>query len=326
MNRRNALNLLGNALLGSAALLSTCASAQETWPTKPVKIVVPFGPGGSGDIVSRIVGHELEALAGQPFIIENKPGATAMIGTAIVKNAPPDGYTILHGSTSSLAANPSLYKQMSYDPDDFTTVAVDGTIPGFMLVAKDAPYKTVKEMVAWAKARKEPIFSGYGNTSSRVPSALFAEQSGVTFEEVAYKDAVPAIQDLIGGRIHVTFPDVVIGESYVRSGQVRALAVTSAQRAPQFPETEAVAETYPGFEAIAFLSFSVRKEVPVEIQRKLNGWVMEILHQPAVNKRLLEIGITPPPRDWDIATCDAFVKRERVLWARYIKLAKIEPQ
>jgi tripartite-type tricarboxylate transporter receptor subunit TctC len=319
MNRRNALALLG-------ALPFSSAAGADTWPTKPVRIVVPFGPGGSGDIVSRIVGHELEKRAGQPFIIENKPGATAMVGTAIVKNAPADGYTLLHGSTSSRAANPSLYKQMTYDPDEFTTIAVDGTIPCFMLVAKDAPYKSVKEFVAWAKARKEPIFSGYGNTSSRVPSALFDVQSGVRLEEVAYKDAVPAIQDLIGGRIHVTFPDLVIGETYVRSGQVRALAVTSPQRAPQFPETEAMAETYPGFEVVAFLSFTVRKEVPVEIQRKLNGWVMEILHLTEVHKRLLEIGITPPPRDWDIAQSDAFVKRERVQWAKYIKLAKIEPQ
>ena len=324
MNRRNAIALLG------ALPLASVARAQDNWPTRPVRLVVPFGPGGSGDIVSRIVAHELEKLAGQPFIVDNKPGATAMIGTAIVKNAPADGYTLLHGSTSSLAANPSLHKQMNYDPDDFTTVAVDGTIPGFMLVAKDAPYKTVKEFVAWAqernKARKEPIFSGYGNTSSRVPSALFAEQSGVSLEEVAYKDAVPAIQDLIGGRIQVTFPDQVIGESYVRSGQVRALAVTSPQRSPQYPAVEALAETYPGFDVIAFLSFTVRKEVPVEIQRKLNGWVMETLHKPEVHKRLLEIGITPPPRDWDVARSDAFVKRERALWTRYIKLAKIEPQ
>jgi len=320
MNRRNALALLGTLPFASPV------SAQEGWPTKPVHIVVPFGPGGSGDIVSRIVGHELEKRAGQPFIIENKPGATAMVGTAIVKNSPADGYTLLHGSTSSLAANPSLYRQMTYDPDEFTTVAIDGTIPCFMLAAKDAPYNSVKEFVAWAKARKEPIFSGYGNTSSRVPSALFDVQSGVRLEEVAYKDAVPAIQDLIGGRIHVTFPDLVIGESYVRSGQVKALAVTSPQRTPQFPELEAMAETYPGFEVVAFLSFTVRKEVPVEIQRKLNGWVMEILHLPEVHKRLLEIGMTPPPRDWDVARSDAFVKRERVQWAKYIKLAKIEPQ
>jgi len=320
MNRRNALALLGTLPFASPV------SAQNGWPTKPVHIVVPFGPGGSGDIVSRIVGHELEKRAGQPFIIENKPGATAMVGTAIVKNSPADGYTLLHGSTSSLAANPSLYRQMTYDPDEFTTVAIDGTIPCFMLAAKDAPYNSVKEFVAWAKARKEPIFSGYGNTSSRVPSALFDVQSGVRLEEVAYKDAVPAIQDLIGGRIHVTFPDLVIGESYVRSGQVKALAVTSPQRTPQFPELEAMAETYPGFEVVAFLSFTVRKEVPVEIQRKLNGWVMEILHLPEVHKRLLEIGMTTPPRDWDVARSDAFVKRERVQWAKYIKLAKIEPQ
>jgi tripartite-type tricarboxylate transporter receptor subunit TctC len=321
MKRRNVLGLLGSAALWPGVL-----RAEAPWPTKPVKIVVPFGPGGSGDIVSRIVGHELEKISGQPFIIENKPGATAMVGTTIAKQAPADGYTLLHGSTSSLAANPSLYKQMSYDPDDFTTVAIDGTIPSFVLVNKDAPYRSVKEFVAWTKDRKEPVFSGYGNTSSRVPSALFAEQSGAKLEEVAYKDAVPAIQDLIGGRIHVTFPDLVIGESYVRSGQVRALAVTSRQRTPQFPDLEAIAETYPGFETIGFLSFTVRKEVPVEIQRKLNTWVMEILNRPEVNQRLIGIGITPPTRDWDIAKCDAFVKRERVLWAKYIKLAKIEPQ
>jgi len=324
MNRRKALAVLASLPLGSPA------HAQDAWPSKPVRLVVPLGPGGSGDIVSRIVAHELEKVAGQPFIVDNKPGATAMIGTAIVKNAPADGYTLLHGSTSSLAANPSLYKQMSYDPDDFTTVAVDGTIPGFMLVGKDAPYRSVREFVAWAqernKAQKEPIFSGYGNTSSRIPSALFAERSGVTFEEVAYKDAVPAIQDLIGGRIQVTFPDIVIGETYVRSGQVRAIAVTSSKRAPQYPDLETVAETYPGFEAIAFLSFTMRKEVPVEIQRKLAGWVMAALHKPEIHKRLLEIGITPPPHDWDIAASDAFVKRERELWSRYIKLARIEPQ
>jgi len=320
MNRRDAIALLGTLPFASAG------RAQENYPTKPVRIVVPFGPGGSGDIVSRIVAHEIEKMAGQPFIVDNKPGATAMVGTAIVKNAPADGYTLLHGSTSSLAANPSLYKTMTYDPDDFTTVAVDGTIPNFMLVARDAPYKTVKEFVAHAKARQEPLFSGYGNASSRVPSALFEVQSGVKFDEVAYKDAVPAIQDLIGGRIQVTFPDQVIGESYVRTGQVRALAVTSPQRSPQYPDIEAIAESYPGFEVIAFLSFTVRKEVPLEIQRKIAGWVMEALHKPEVHKRLLEIGITPPPRDWDIARSDAFVKRERDLWTKYIKLAKIEPQ
>ena len=291
-----------------------------------MKILVPFGPGGSTDIIARLVGKQLETVTGQPFVVENKPGATGMIGTTQVRNAPADGYTLLLASTSTLAANPSLYRQMTYDPADFTTVAVNGSAGNFMLVNKDAPYKTVKELVAFAKSRKEPLFSGYGNASSRVPSALFEVTSGVKFEEVAYRDAVPSIQDLAAGRVHVVFPDQTVGESYVRSGYVRALAVASPERSPQYPDLEAIAETYPGFEVIAFLSFTVRKEVPVEIQRKLNGWVMEILHRPEIHKRLLEIGITPPPRDWDIAKSDAFVKRERVLWSRYIKLAKIEPQ
>lgn len=323
MKRRNALGLLSGLPL---AAWSAASRAQDSYPNRPVKIVVPFGPGGSGDIVSRIVAHELEKMAGQPFIIENKPGATGMIGATIARQAPADGYTLLHGSTSTLAANPSLYKQMTYDPDDFTSVAIDGTIPNFMLVAKDAPYKTVKEFVAFAKVSKAPLFSGYGNASSRVPSALFESQSGVKFEEVAYRDAVPAIQDLVGGRVQVTFPDQVIGESYVRSGAVRALAVTSHDRSPQYPDIESIAETYPGYEVIAFLSFTLRKEVPIEIQRKLNRWVMDALYKPEVHKRLLDIGITPPPPDWDIAASNAFVKRERELWTNYIKLAKIEPQ
>ena len=325
MKRRNALGLLSGLPL---AAWSAAGRAQDNYPNRPVRVVVPFGPGGSGDIISRIVAHELEKMAGQPFIIDNKPGATGMVGTGIVRQAPADGYTLLHGSTSSLAANPSLYRQLPYDPDDFTTVAIDGIIPSFMLVNKDAPYRTVKEFVAFAKARKpgEPVFSGYGNASSRVPSALFEERSGVKFEEVAYRDAVPSIQDLAAGRVHVVFPDQTVSESYVRSGYVRAIAVTSLERSPQYPDLEAIAETYPGFSVIAFVSYSLRNEVPIEIQRKLNRWITEAVHKPEVRKRLLEINATTPPADWDIEKSTAFVRNERKLWAGYIKLAKIEPQ
>ena len=147
------------------------AVAQEAYPSKPVKILVPFGPGGSTDIISRLVGKQLETVTGKPFVIENKPGATGMIGTTQVKNAAADGYTLLLGSTSTLAANPGLYKQMTYDPADFTTVAVNGSVGNFMLVNKDAPYKTVREFVAFAKASREKLFSGYGNASSRVPES-----------------------------------------------------------------------------------------------------------------------------------------------------------
>jgi tripartite-type tricarboxylate transporter receptor subunit TctC len=226
MKRRDALALLGGAMVTMA--MGEAALANEAYPTRVVKILVPFGPGGSTDIIARLIGKQLETVTNQPFVIENKPGATGMIGTTQAKNAPADGYTLLLGSTSTLAANPSLYKQMTYDPADFTAVAVNGSTGNFMLVNKDAPYKTVKEFVAYAKSRQEPLFSGYGNASSRVPSALFEVTSGVKFEEVAYRDAVASIQDLNAGRVHAVFPDQVVGESYVRSGYVHALAAEVA--------------------------------------------------------------------------------------------------
>ncbi len=324
MKRRDLL--AGLAGIPFAAGLGATAAAQDAYPNRLVKILVPFGPGGSTDIISRLVGKQLETVTGKPFVIENKPGATGMIGTTQVKNAPADGYTLLLGSTSTLAANPSLYKQMTYDPSDFTTVAVNGSIGNFMLVKPDAPYKTVKEFVAYAKSRKEPLFSGYGNASSRVPSALFEVTTGVKFEEVAYRDAVASIQDLHAGRVDCVFPDQVVGESYVRSGYVRALAVTSRERSALFPDVEAIAETYPDYAIIAYSCFSVRKETPDDIKRKLNRLIMDAIYEPSVMERVRQLGFNPVPREWGIDQCDAFVVREREDWTKYIKLAKIEPQ
>jgi tripartite-type tricarboxylate transporter receptor subunit TctC len=159
-----------------------------------------------------------------------------------------------------------------------------------------------------------------------VPSALFEVTSGVKFEEVAYRDAVASIQDLHAGRVHAVFPDQVVGESYVRSGYVRALAVTSPGRSPQYPDVEAIAETYPDYGIVAYSCFSVRREVPEAIKQRLNRLIMDALYEPAVLARVKEFGLTPPPRDWDIGKCDAFVQRERDSWTKFIKVAKIEAQ
>ena len=322
MKRRNVLAGLGGvALAGSAR-----AQGGGAWPERLVKIVVAFGPGGSTDIIARIVAKQLETVTGKPFVVENKPGATGMVGTTLVKNSPADGYTILLGSTSTLAANPSLYKTMTYDPSDFTTVAVNGTTGNFMLVRNDAPYRTVKEFVAYAKSRQQPLFSGYGNASTRVPAALFEVTAGIKFEEVAYRDAVASIQDLQAGRVDVVFPDMVVGESYVRSNYVRALAVTSPKRSPQYPDVEAIAETYPDYAMIAYSCFAVRKETPEDIKQRMNRLLMDALYEPAVMEKVKQLGMTPEPQNMTIAQCEAFVAREREIWTRAIKLAKIEPQ
>jgi tripartite-type tricarboxylate transporter receptor subunit TctC len=322
MKRRQAL-----AFVGAGALAPWVAKAQETYPTKPVRIIVPFGPGGSTDIMSRAVGQFLEAATGQPFIIENKPGATGMIGTALAKNSPADGYTWLFGSTSTLAANPSLYKQLTYDPEDFTPVAITGTVGNFMLVNKDGPYKTVQEFIAYGKSRKPgEMFSGYGNATSRVPAALFEQASGMTFEEVAYRDAVASIQDLMAGRVHAVFPDMVVGESYVKSGHVRALAVTSKTRSPRYPDVEAIHETLPGYEIISYGGFAVRKEVADPLKLRINKLLSDALSDPAIRARFADLSLNVPSPPWDIATCTAFVRKERETWTKAIKAAKIEPQ
>ncbi len=321
MKRRDVL-----AGLGGVALAGKAQAQGGAWPERLVKIVVAFGPGGSTDIIARIVGKQLETVTGKPFVVENKPGATGMVGTTLVKNSPADGYTMLLGSTSTLAANPSLYKTMTYDPADFTTVAVNGTTGNFMLVRNDAPYKTVKEFVAYAKSRQQPLFSGYGNASTRVPAALFEVTAGIKFEEVAYRDAVASIQDLQAGRVDVVFPDMVVGESYVRSGYVRALAVTSPKRSPQYPDVEAIAETYPDYAMIAYSCFAVRKETPEDIKQRMNRLLMDALYEPAVMEKVKQLGMTPEPQNMTIAQCEAFVAREREIWTRAIKLAKIEPQ
>ena len=215
---------------------------------------------------------------------------------------------------------------MTYDPSDFTTVAVNGTTGNFMLVRNDAPYKTVKEFVAYAKSRQQPLFSGYGNASTRVPAALFEVTAGIKFEEVAYRDAVASIQDLQAGRVDVVFPDMVVGESYVRSGYVRALAVTSPKRSPQYPDVEAIAETYPDYAMIAYSCFAVRKETPDDIKQRMNRLLMDALYEPAVMEKVRQLGMTPERQNMTIAQCEAFIAREREIWTRAIKLAKIEPQ
>ncbi len=322
MKRRQAL-----AFVGTGALAPWVARGQEAFPIKPVRIIVPFGPGGSTDIMSRAVGQFLEGATGQPFVIENKPGATGMIGTAQAKNAPTDGYTWLFGSTSTLAANPSLYKQMTYDPEDFTPVAITGTTGNFMLVNKDAPYKTVREFIDHGKARRPgEMFSGYGNATSRVPAALFEQQSGMKFEEVAYRDAVASIQDLMAGRVHAVFPDMVVGESYVKAGHVRALAVTSKERSPRYPEVEAIHETLPGYEIISYGGFAVRKDVSEPLKLHINKLLGDALSDAGIRARFADLSLTVPSPPWDIATCTAFARKERDTWTRAIKAAKIEPQ
>ena len=322
MDRRKfALSLAGSLL--SPPLLSRALAATD-YPNKNARIICPFAPGGSGDISSRLFAEHFKAATGQTLVVENRAGASGGIGAAAVKNTSPDGYTLMLSTQSILIANELFYKTLPYDPRDFVTVGLLGATSMFMLVTPSAPYKTVAEFIALAKASPEKLTAAYYNTSSRIGAAIFASRAGIQFNEIPYKDVGQAAVDLIAGRLSVTFLDTVAAAQHVQSRSLRPLAVTSGKRLDIYPDVPALSETFPDTEILAFLSVSVPKEVPREIQEKLNGLVNGTTRDPAILSRLQTLGLTV--RQLDLAGMDAFVAEERKRWTEYVAIAKIEKE
>lgn len=321
MITRRAFNL---SLAASAAALSLPggAYAATDYPNRAVKIICPFAPGGSGDISARLFAEHFKTATGQTAVVENRAGASGGIGAAAVKSADADGYTLMLSTSSVIIANELFYKTLPYDPKDFATVGIIGATCMFMLVNASAPYKTVAEFIAYAKANPSAITSAHYNTSSRIGAAIFAARSGLKFTEVPYKDVGQAVSDLIGGRISVTFLDTVAGMQHLQNGSLKALAVTSGERIKQTPDVPTVSETFPNTEILAFLSVSVPKEVPMEIQQKLNALVNGTIRDPAIVPRLDQLGLIV--RERDFASVNGFVETERKRWQDYVKTAGIQ--
>ena len=322
MDRRKFTLSLAGSLL-SPPLLSRALAATD-YPNKNARIICPFAPGGSGDISSRLFAEHFKAATGQTLVVENRAGASGGIGAAAVKNTSPDGYTLMLSTQSILIANELFYKTLPYDPRDFVTVGLLGATSMFMLVTPSAPYKTVAEFIALAKASPEKLTAAYYNTSSRIGAAIFASRAGIQFNEIPYKDVGQAAVDLIAGRLSVTFLDTVAAAQHVQSRSLRPLAVTNGKRLDIYPDVPALAETFPDTEILAFLSVSVPKEVPREIQEKLNVLVNGTTRDPAILSRLQTLGLTV--RQLDLAGMDAFVAEERKRWTEYVAIAKIEKE
>ena len=322
MDRRKFTLSLAGSLL-SPPLLSRAFAATD-YPNKNARIICPFAPGGSGDISSRLFAEHFKAATGQTLVVENRAGASGGIGAAAVKNTSPDGYTLMLSTQSILIANELFYKTLPYDPRDFVTVGLLGATSMFMLVTPSAPYKTVAEFIALAKASPEKLTAAYYNTSSRIGAAIFASRAGIQFNEIPYKDVGQAAVDLIAGRLSVTFLDTVAAAQHVQSRSLKPLAVTSGKRLDIYPDVPALSETFPDTEILAFLSVSVPKEVPREIQEKLNGLVNGTTRDPAILSRLQALGLTV--RQLDLAGMDAFVAEERKRWTEYVAIAKIEKE
>jgi len=303
------LLMLGS--IGSAAALD--------YPTRPVRWVVPYTPGGGTDITARIMAQWLSERLGQQFVIENKPGAGNNIGTETVVHSPPDGYTLLLVNPAN-AINATLYPKLSFNfLRDIVPVGGVMRVPNVMEVNPDVPAKTVAEFIAYAKANPGKVnwaTSGNG-TSVHLSGELFKLMTGVQMANIPYKGSAPALTDLIAGTVQVIFDNMPPSLPHIRSGKLRALAVTTAMRSDALPDVPTVAETVPGYEASAFYGMGVPKGTPPEIINKLNNEINAALADPNVKARLADLGgmlIAGSPADFG-----KLVAAETEKWAKVIK-------
>jgi tripartite-type tricarboxylate transporter receptor subunit TctC len=293
--------MMRSALAGAWILCAVLAAAGPAraadYPAGPVKWVVPYPPAGTTDVLARIVAQWLTEKMGQPFVVENKPGAGNNIGVDAVVNAPPDGYTMLLVNPAN-GINATLYKDLKFNfIRDIAPVAGLVRTPNVMEVTSSFPAKTVREFIDYCKANpgKINMASSGSGTSVHLSGELFKTMTGCDMTHVPYKGAGPALTDLIGGQVHVIFDNLPSSAGHIRSGRIRALAVTSAEREPSMPQLPTVAETVPGYEATAWFGIGMPKGTPREIIDKMNAAVNRALADPKLRERLAELGGKPIP-------------------------------
>jgi tripartite-type tricarboxylate transporter receptor subunit TctC len=318
------LRFVAFALAACAFVLST-NMARAAWPERIIKIVVPFAPGGGTDVIARTLGQEIAKELGVSVIIENKPGAGTIIGTQAVATSEPDGYTLLMGTFAN-AVNPGLYAKLPYDQNrDFAPVALIARSFNIVVVNPASPIKSISDLIAAAKAEPDKLSYGtYGTgTSAHLAGELFKSMAGVNLTTVPYKGAAPAITDLIGGQIQVMFTTVASCASLVEAGQLRALAVTSAERSQAFAKLPTVAEAgVPGYEAEAWYGLFAPAKTPPEIIERLNKAAAVAVKAEAFKKLSVNEGlemVASPPGE-----LDRYFHQQEARWRKVIENAGIK--
>jgi tripartite-type tricarboxylate transporter receptor subunit TctC len=310
---------------GAAALpgLSRVANA-ETYPARPVRIIVGFPAGGPADIVARLMGQWLSDRLGQQFVIENRPGAGSNIGTEVAVRAPPDGYTLLLANTTN-AINATLYDNLNFNfIRDIAPVASIVRGPNVMEVNPSFPARTVPEFIAYAKSNpgKVNFASGGNGSTAQLAGELFKMMAGVDMVQVPYKGSAPALTDLLGGQVQVYFDLIISSIEHIRAGRLRALAVTTATRSQALPDIPTVGDFVPGYEASSWQGVGAPKGTPPEIIEILNKEINEALADPKLKERLADLGGTMfagSPADFG-----KFIAEETEKWAKVIKFAGIK--
>jgi tripartite-type tricarboxylate transporter receptor subunit TctC len=312
--------------VSALAAVARAAVAQQAYPTRPVRIIVPVAPGGALDILARLIGQWLAERMGQPFMIENRPGAGTNIGIEAVVRAPADGYTLLL-IPASVTTNATLYENLSFNfIRDIVPVAKISSLPLVMVVSPSVPAKTVPEFIAWAKANQGKISmaSGGSGSTSHVGGELFKMLTGVDMLHVPYRGGAPALTDVMGGQVQVYFSPLPEAIEIIKSGKVRALAVTTAARAGTVPELPTVGESVQGFEASTWQGIGAPKGTPAEIVARLNKEINAALADDKIKARLADLGSVPTPLSpADFAT---MIAAETEKWAKVIRSANIKLQ
>jgi tripartite-type tricarboxylate transporter receptor subunit TctC len=311
------------ALLG-AALLGAMSLAQAAYPDKPIKLVVPFPPGGTTDVVARKVAPKVAEILGQPIIIENRGGAGGSIGTEVVAKSPPDGYTLLM-ATNSHTANPAIYKSLPFDTaKDFASVALIGDSPGLVLVHPSVPANNLKEFVELAKKANPPFTFGTAGagTYPHLSAELLKDQAGLNMVHIPYKGAGPALIDLLAGVYTMKVEGITTGLAHVKAGKLRALGITSKERMPLAPDIPTVAEQgYPDYETNFWMAILVPAATPKDIVAKLQAAFLQALQDKEVAAALDGLSVrvmAKPAKD-----VDALIARELKLWPPIVKKAGI---
>lgn len=305
------------AVLTAAA----CVASAQTYPTKPVRIIVPWTAGGTADTLARIMAHSLSESLGQQVLADNRPGASGQIGTELVAKAAPDGYTLVLATTAPNSTAPSLYSKLTYDPSkDFAPISLIAFTFYVLSVNPVVPAKTIPELVKLAKARPGELnFASPGNgTPNHLSGEMFKTMAGIKMQHIPFKGSAQAIAAVIGGQIPINFENIAVVLPHIKAGKVRALGVTSATRNRYLPDVPTIAESgYPGFEAVGWFGLMAPAATPRNVLEKLNADAVRSLTSSEVSARILSLGAEVKPST--MADFEAFNRAQIVKWAKVIK-------
>ena len=312
----------------AAAIVLTAPQAlhAQTFPSRPVTLVVPSAAGGGTDTIARLIGDQLSKQLGQGFVVENRTGAGMLVGTTAVAKAAPDGHTLLVGLNGNMTVNPSLFAKLPYDPvADFVPVAMLATYPFLAVVNNDLPVKSIKELIAHLKANAGKIdYASAGNgTGQHLAPELFKMMTGTQMAHIAYRGAQPAYLDVISGRVPVFFDNMSTAMNLAKEGKVRALAITSKKRSPLMPELPTIEEAgVPGYEYHTWFGLWAPKGTPQPVIEKLNAEITKALADPGVQQKIAAgAGV---PSDMPLKDIEPFMKAEIAKWAEVVKRAGIK--